>query len=391
MTKRAPGALAARYVALDAARVLAPGEVVWDARGRIVALRRPRGRVADVAVVPGLVNAHAHLQLDPLPRPARDFVAWIRAVLAQRGTTTPAGQRARARAALRDLIARGTTAIGEIDATGFAPALLAAAGVTGRCYRELTGFDVVARGAGAMVRERWRAAAAVLPRGLSPHAPYSVSPDLFRAAAARSRRLAIHCAEVPEEQQLLRTGRGPFADLLAGLGKLPAGYRPPGIGAVRWLEQLGVLRRGTLLIHCQELERGDAARIRAASAAIAVCPGTIEYFRRRPPPVERWLALGIPVALGSDSIASNTGLSMPAELARAARIWPMLSPAELLAMATSHGGRALGLPCGALARGRRADLVVVPARSNWPNTLAAFVHGELPLASVVVAGRRRGA
>ena len=385
------GRIAARLVAVAPDRWLARREIVWDGAGRIVALRRATGAVADVALVPGLVNAHAHLQIEPLARDERAFVPWVGAVMAARAATTPARERATLRAGLAQLLAGGATAVGDIDATGAATPALAAAAVRSRAYRELTGFHLDGAAARALVRERQARARGAMAPGLSPHAPYSVSPALFRAAAARARWLAIHCAELPEEQEFLRRGTGPFRALLERLGRLPAGFRAPGVGAVRWLERLGVLRAGTQLVHCQELERGDAARIAAAGASIAVCPGAIAWFRREPPDVPRWLARGIPVALGTDSRAGNAdGLSMRAALARAATMWPGLAPAELLAMATTHAAASLGLPgAGRLAVGGRADFVVVDAGADAAATLRGFVHAELPLRSVVCGGRRR--
>jgi cytosine/adenosine deaminase-related metal-dependent hydrolase len=382
--------LVAKYVALDASRILAPGLIEWDANGRIVALRRARSAQArealDVAVLPGLVNAHAHLQIDALPAAERRFLPWVGAVMKAREGVTTAAHRRQAKQSMRELLQSGTTAIGEIDSTGNTTAALRALPMAGRCYREVTGFHLMQREARHLVRERMPDATTSMLPGLSPHAPYSVSPDLMRAAAAATRNLAIHCAEVPEEQQFLRQGTGAFADLLHRLGRMPKDFVAPGCGAVRWLERLGVLRVGTQLVHCQELERGDAGRIAAAGATIAVCPGTIDYFGRTPPPVAQWLRRGIPVALGTDSRASNRGLSMRQELARAAELWPELRLEELFAMATVCGGKALNGPFGSLRRGRRADFVVVPASGSWSETLAGFVRDETPLMAVVLAG-----
>lgn len=390
--RRRAGALAARFVALSPERVLAPGLVRWDARGRIVSLRpvhRGEARlVQDCAVLPGLVNSHAHLQLPALARAERRFLPWVRQVLAARQGQTVAAMTAQAEAHLRELLASGVTAVGEIDSTGCTPAALRAVPVAGRCYRELTGYHLAGAAARAHARASWPQQPESMLPGLSPHAPYSVSADLFRAAAARARYLAIHCAELPEEQRFLRTGDGPFAALLATLGRLPEGHRPPGVGAVRHLERLGLLRPTTQLVHCQELERGDAARIARAGAAVVVCPGTIRYFGRTPPDVPGLLRRGVPVALGTDSRASNEAMSLRRELRLAAEMWPTLTPAALLRVATTHGGRALGGPFGALARGRRADLVVVPAASSWDATLEAFVHGAAPVEQTVLGGAR---
>lgn len=387
---RTGGSLAARFVVLGE-RTLEHAEVGWDARGRVCTIRKARGPVRDVCLIPGLVAAHCHLHIDALPAAPGSFVPWLGAVMARRATLRAAEEVSATRAAIRGLLRSGTTAVGDVDATGRAFAPLAGSPLTGRQYRELTGFHLDARAARALVRERELRPTGALAVGLSPHAPYSVSPALFRAAAARTRHLAVHCAEVPEEQQFLRGGTGPFAGLLASLGRLPADFRAPGVGAVRWLEQLGVLRPKTVLVHCQELERGDIARIAAAGATIVVCPGTIEFFGRVAPPVPRWLAAGIPVALGTDSRASNASWSMLDELRRAARLWPSLAPEQLLRLATTNGGRALDLPgVGRLGRGGRADFCVVPAAGSAAASVAALVHGAAPVLATYCAGRRFG-
>lgn len=379
--------LAARCILLAPGHELSPGEIVWDPAGRIVALRSPTGRVQDVCVLPGLVDAHVHLQIGPAA--PRTFLPWVRAVLAARAAETAAQQRGAARAAMRELLAEGVTAVAEIDATGRTMRALRGLGVAGRCYREVTGFHLDAAGAARLLRQHRPAARGDLGPGLSPHAPYSVSAALFAAAARASRWLAIHCAELPEEQRFLHTGKGPFADLLQELGRLPGGFRPPRVGAVRWLERCGVLRETTLLVHCQELERPDAARIAASGATIVVCPATIRWFRRAAPPVPAWLAAGIPVALGTDSRASAQQFSLRGSLAAAARLWPGLSPGQLFTMATTAAARALGRPgLGTLRVGGRADLLLVPARSDRASDhLAPFVHGGLPVARVFCNGR----
>jgi len=382
--------LRARHVWLGERGWLSPGELGWDAAGRLVVLRRARGRVDDLVVLPGLVDAHAHLQLEPLAVVERRFLPWVRAVLAARAGRSPRQDRRTAVAALRQLRAGGTTAVGEIDSTGQSPAAFAAVPLAGRCYQELTGYHLDASAARARIAERERPAGANCAAGLSPHAPYSASAPLIVAAHRRRRHLAIHCAEVPEEQEFLRRGRGPFAELLQQLGRLPAGHRPPGVGAVRHLRALGVLGPRTQLVHCQELERGDAALLAATRTPVVVCPGTIEWFRRTPPPVPGWLRAGIRVALGTDSRASNVDLSMPRELLRAARCWPGLAPETLLQMATAFGGVSLGRPrLGRIARGGRADLCALPAGTDAPaRALEEFVHGARRIAAVWLGGAR---
>ncbi|MCA8952427.1 MAG: amidohydrolase family protein [Planctomycetes bacterium] len=385
-----------RCALLAAGCELAPAELVWDAAGRILELRRARrgsGPIADQCVLPGLVDAHTHLQLDqPLanePAAPRDFVPWASAVMAARRDRSTAAHTAAARDAALARIAEGTTAIGEIDSTGCSPAALRATGIAGRCYQELVGYDLDRAGATRLVRQRRRPGALALAAGLSPHAPYSVSAALFRAAAAASGHLAVHCAETAEEQRFLRDGTGPFADLLRALGRMPRGAVPAGVGAVRWLARLGLLRASTQLVHCQELEPGDVEAIAASGAPVVVCPGTIEWFGRAAPPIADWLRRGVVVALGTDSRASNAAWTMRATLRAAARLWPELSPLRIFALATAAGGRALGRRLGTLQRRGRADLLALPATSDRAGDhLEAFVHGECAVAAVRVGGRR---
>lgn len=385
------GRLAARCVVLAPGRYLSPGEIVWDAAGRVLAVRRARGAVADLCILPGLVDAHTHLQIEPLAAPDSPdaFVPWARAVMAARAAQSPAALRAAARRAAQARLAEGVTAVGEIDSTGNSPGALAGLGLTGRCYQELTGYDLGAAAAVARVRERRRRGDAGLAAGLSPHAPYSVGAPLFAAAAQGHRWLAVHCAETPEEQHFLRHGEGPFAELLRALGKLPASHRAPGVGAVRWLERLGLLRASTQLVHCQELEPGDEELIAAAGGAIVVCPGTIAWFGRTPPPVPRWLARGIRVALGTDSSASNSTPSLRAAMRSAAAMWPELAPAQVFAMATATGAIALGRPgLGRLMPRGRADFLALRATSAAPTAqLEAFLHGDAAPSFVVAGGR----
>jgi cytosine/adenosine deaminase-related metal-dependent hydrolase len=357
-----------------------------------VALRPARGRVDDVALLPGLVDAHAHLQLPAMPTAPHSFLPWLQSVIQAMAETGAARLRANARRSLQLLGSDGCTAVGDIDSSGHSPGLLAAAGFGGRCYREVLGFDLDAPASRRLVRQRL-AGGGAFPAGLAPHAPYSVSPALFAAAARRARWLQIHLAESAEEVEFLRTGRGPFRDLLARLGRLPDGFRPFRRTPLEHLQALGLLRSGTLLVHCQHLAPGDTSAIAGSGAAIAVCPGTIRWFRRPPPPVGAWLRAGIRVALGTDSHASNAALSMPGELAAAAALWPGLSPSQLLAMATGHGGQALGRPgLGRLARGGRADLFRIAAGSvHADEVLAQFVHGKRPVLRTWNAGRPRPA
>ena len=335
------------------------------------------------ALLPGLVCAHAHLELsgihaERLPWRAGDsFAEWIRALLAQRG---PRGLRALQRDAVagaRLLAAGGTTCIGDIDSSGAGALALASAGPRGVCYRELLDAADPARTAPALTSLR-----RALPRrsrrleGISAHAPYTCSPALLAGVARlRERRampLAVHWAETEEERPYLLQNEGPLA------GMLPEG---PGRAGLALLAQAGLLGPRTALIHANHPARGEVAVVAASGSSVVHCPGTHEFFGREPFPLARWRRAGVPVALGTDSRASNTALDMCREMRLARAAWPGLAPSEVFAMATSAGARALGLAglVGALTPGAWAD-------ASWH-----VLDAESPRAMIeeVSAGRGR--
>jgi cytosine/adenosine deaminase-related metal-dependent hydrolase len=383
--------LRAAHVWCGPHRVWSPGYVRFDAAGRIEACGPSRGRATPWLIVPGLVNAHVHLQLPPLAGP-RAFVPWLRAVIASRRIATAATDAvAHTVRALRQLLDSGCTAVGEIDSLGTSPAILRQFGVAGRCYQELLGFDVDAGQARAQLQRRRVRGDRDCPRGWSPHAPYSCSPALLRAASRTGAHLAMHVGESEPELELLQSGAGPFRDLLRDLGRWRDPYRAPGLTPVAWLAAQGALHARMLIVHAQHTSPADLARIAAARASVVVCPPTLRYFDRPAPPVDRWLAAGVNVALGTDSAASADGpLSMLATLASARRLWPGIAPEQILTMATHAAARAIGRPAlGRIASGGRADLCCfrVPAGTSATAAIDLATRGELRLDTVWLAGR----
>lgn len=380
--------LRARLVWLAPGRAYCPGYIDVGG-GRIVGIGRTRRHaVPDHAILPGLINAHVHLQIPPLRRPRHRFLPWIEAVVHERARRTPGDHLSNARTALWRLLADGVTSVGEIDSTGQSPAALHSLRLSGVCYQEILGFDLRAAAARALVDRRRTCGTRDCVGGLSPHAPYSVSADLFRAARDTGSRLAIHVAETPEELEFLQTGGGPFRELLEGLGRLPAGYRAPGVGGIEFLDGLGMLGPRTLLVHAQHLFESEVERLARSRTPVVICPGTVDWFRRPRPPLSELLARRICVGLGTDSIASNDDLSIRREMGRVRRLWPGLAPDPVLAMATAAGGRCLARPgLGRLVVGGAADFVVVPMAGEAGDFLEEFTSGGLAPESTWLKGR----
>jgi cytosine/adenosine deaminase-related metal-dependent hydrolase len=293
---------------------------------------------------------------------------WIQALMALRRTGTPsdAVQRQAATAAVAEARARGTGAFGDIGNTVMAAEVLADAGLPAVLFHELIGF---ASGDGrAQAREgALRVIQAVRPPvkpGLAPHAPYSVSPDLFRAvadeAAAHSIPSSVHLAESREEVEFLMTGRGEIADTIKQLGAWNDAWSPPGVDPAEYLDRLGVLRPGLLVVHATQLSPPALSRLAERGCIIVSCPRSNRWVGAGDPPLDDFYASGAPVTFGTDSLASAPDLDMFAELA-VARALSKVPAAKLLESATLTAASALGFgdDLGSITPGKRAALLTV--------------------------------
>jgi len=370
-----------------------PCRVEWDDTGFVRTFEPGRSGPADLVtdvVIPGLVNAHVHLDLDRLPVEDTDFHSWIDRVIAMRAASDHASQVEVVERNLAALVASGTTAVGDIDGTGAGYAVLCESRVRATSYQELLGFDLDAEQASGLIASRTMESCARVRPGLSPHAPYSVSAALVRAAVASGLPVTMHVAETAEEVQFLTEGRGSFRGLLERLGKLPPGFEPPRVSPVRWLDSLGVLGPNLLLAHAHHVDADDIGRIARAGSPVVVCPGTVEYFGRTPPPVSKLLAAGVKVALGTDSLASNTALDVFGEMRRMRSLCPDLDSAAVLRAATDAGGNALGLPgAGRIGLGWPFDAVLLTDPPELePKRVTDWVTTACPApAEVLLAGR----
>lgn len=369
-----PFAVKARLVFLVSGPPLRDAAVTIDGE-RIVAVGAPArdGVVEDlgnVALVPGLVNAHAHLEYSELDAPLGErgiaFPDWIRRVIDYKRAT--GGPRAAAiERGLAECLRHGTTSLGEIASPGWPRGAFAAAPQSATVFLELIGLSperiaerlALARDHLALPGARWRA-------GLSPHAPYSVRfdalPEIVGVARAANAPLAMHLAESLEEYQLLRSGGGPFRELLEELNvwdetALPRRSRP--------LDYLAALAEGprTLVVHGNYLDAREISFLaeRARRMAVVYCPRTHDWFGHPRHPLPRLLAAGAAVALGTDGRASNPDLSLLAEMRFVAAHFPELPAADVLRLGTLAGAQALGRDreIGTLQAGKRADLVAV--------------------------------
>ncbi len=380
-----PVSLGARWVFPVASPPIEGGWVTVD-DGQIVAVGpapEPGAEhleLGEAALLPGLINAHAHLEFSlldmPLGQAGQRLPDWIREVIAYR-RNSGVDRRAAVAAGIVESRRRGVVAIGEI-ATGdwqfswYLPAIEC------ETLPRLTLFhESIGLAAEAVAEKRCEAqerlamqgdaAPSSIILGLSPHAPYTVSPALLRElaklAASHRAPLAMHLAESPEELELLATGTGPFRDLLAGAGINDLSMIPRGATAGDYLRMLLATDPAAdagprvLAIHGNYLspEEIEFAGQHRARLSVVYCPRTHAYFGHAPYPLHRMRAAGVRVVLGTDGRSSNPDLCILSEMRHAAAQHG-LPPADALAMITRDAAYALGCETelGTLEPGRRA-------------------------------------
>jgi cytosine/adenosine deaminase-related metal-dependent hydrolase len=377
----------ARWILPVTSAPIAEGAVLVGDDGRIAAvapaaaLEPQEGwrveELGEAALLPGLVNVHAHPELAMFRGALEDlcFRDWIlRLVGVKRAALGEADYAAAARWTLVEALRSGITTLAATESSGASAAALREAGLRGVVYQEVFGPDPNAaqdamatlRGAVACLREHESDLVRV---GISPHAPYTVSDRLFTAVAEFAREdglpLAVHAAESAIEHRLVMHGDGDFAPGLRARG---IATPPRGRSTIELLDRLGVLATRPLLIHCVRVDGDDLARIAGAGAAVAHCPVANARLGHGVAPYAAMVAAGVGVGLGTDSVASNNRLDLLEEariasvLHRAAAAGcDLLGPAELLRLCTLDGARALGLDgrIGSLEPGKDADLCAV--------------------------------
>jgi cytosine/adenosine deaminase-related metal-dependent hydrolase len=321
-----------------------------------------------VAILPGLVNAHTHLELswmrDQLP-PGDSMPAWAARLMALRGTVG-SEPREPMRHAVREARAAGTSLVGDVTNTLAAYDALADSGLAGAVFRELLGFNapdpaqIVATTQGQL--DALRPIEQLRP-SIVPHAPYSVSPELFRAIAraAVDKPLSVHLGESPDEIRFLQNGTGAWRELLGKLGAWNDAWRPPACGPAEYLERMGLVNERLLAVHCTHMNDSELGRLARAGSTIVTCPRSNAWTGAGTPPIERFFASGARVAIGTDSLASVRDLNVFTEMAEVRRLAPAVPAARILSAATSAGAAALGFgnEFGAIQAGRRADLIAV--------------------------------
>ncbi|MBN2405552.1 MAG: amidohydrolase family protein [Coriobacteriia bacterium] len=384
---------------LEHGAVLISGNRIHDVDTKDALVARHPGAVLrdhpGCVIMPGLVNAHTHLALTALHGvvpPDKDLPSWIdritRVILSLNGDDFAASA---AEGASQCLLG-GTTVAGDIV---YGPESTAAAGDTGLggvYFWEVLGINASRlpetlqklEFPGTPVEEcppRMRC-------GLSPHTPYTSGPELLKAMKRTADELripfCIHAAESSAELQLLKAGTGPFASKAE---RLAQGFQPPRMGAIRYLDSLGVLD-DAIVVHCVHLQAGESHLLARKSRGVVLCPRSNALLGNGEPPVRKLLDAGVRIALGTDSAASNTDLDLFAEARVLKEIEPSLTASQLVLMMTETGADVLGLGdrFGRLKIGYNADVIAMKIGDTGHPLEALVSSGAAHNVKAVVSG-----
>jgi len=369
----------------DAAVAVEDGRVRWVG----AASEAPAGEVRDLGpgvLLPGLVNAHCHLELSHMAGRlggAAGFVDWVERLVTTRPQDPPDVVRRRASAGIQELEDTGTAGVGDVSNALAHLDLLARSSLRARVFFELIGWDPET--AAKVIEGAHSRLAGVEPAervmvSLAAHAPHSVSAPLLRAMADSGGVSALHLAESPHERRFLH-GRDPeWSAFLArrGLGHVP--FVPPHLSPVGYLDRLGVLHPGLVAAHAVQVDEGDCAVLAARGVAVVLCPRSNQALDVGLAPVPELRAAGVRLSMGTDSLASVPSLDLWEDVLALHRAFPSLEPEWLVRTATQGGAEALGFSdLGRIAPGAEAAFAFTEAPPSLADPLAFLLSGEARL------------
>jgi cytosine/adenosine deaminase-related metal-dependent hydrolase len=316
-------------------------------------------------IIPGAVNAHAHLGFRRHDAPeGGTFSGWL-AKLIDRLPEKEAWTAEAARNSAREAIEAGTTFMAESSPYGECLPQLAESGLAGTVYAEFFPHEIgTPEEAVEFIIDKVRKLREGLPERVdaqvSVHSPYTVDPESSRLAARRTReegwRLAIHLSESPEEVEFVRDGTGPLTDIF---GRNDWGG--VGVSPVRYAESIELLAPTTIAAHLATgVSEEDIEVLARTGVAAAHCPRSNEYLGCGVSPVPRMIERGVRVGMGTDGLWSSPSMNLFEETLFAVKLHGF-DGATGLRLATLEGARSLGIEAetGSLEAGKWADLAVI--------------------------------
>ncbi len=361
--------------------------------------------LGETVMLPGLINAHCHLDytgMAGLWPPPKKFTDWIPRMLAAKAEWSYTDYARSWLNGAKMLLQTGTTTVGDIEATPeLLPDVWEATPLRILSFLEMTGvrskreperiIGDALRQINSLAHPRCRAA-------LSPHAPYSTSPELLRLSGIVAREdnlpITIHVAESAQEFEMFSLARGEMFDWLKKNGRdnSDCGHGTP----VRHLESAGLLGKNLLAVHVNYLDDNDFGLLARRGVSVVHCPRSHVYFRHQPFPLEKLAAAKVNLCLGTDSLATVTrlgkeklSLDLFLEMQQLARTYPEVSPKTIVRMATVNGAKALGRAgqAGQLAKNALADLIAIPFQGKTRDIYESVVHHASTISASMIDGQ----
>lgn len=357
-------------------------------------------------IMPGLVNAHTHLELTHFPAwklrkdldylPKR-YVEWIQQVVKIKRALLPGETEHSVREGMRLCLESGTTSVGDILSDFSLAPLYRDAQLAGRVFLEAIGHDpVLCENLLRRIETTLDTFAGSLLPAISPHTPHTVSPQLLQAlhalAVNRAVPKAIHLSETADEASFMHDTTGEIAELIYPMAHweqyLP---HPMYTTSTRFLCDLGVLDRSTIAVHAVHVTVDDVRLLKENGCSVVLCPRSNDRLFVGTAPHKLLKSAGVPLGLGTDSLASNDSLSLWDEVRYLQQqAQGVFRAEELIAMATIGGARALQIEAsaGSLEPGKRADFQVLSCGSVSETSVHAALLAKGRLEQVYVAGER---
>ena len=355
--------------------------------------------LGEVILLPGLVNAHCHLDytdfVGAIPTP-RSFTDWINAIVDLKKDVDDAAHRESWLHGAAQCLRHGTTTLGNIETRpDLLPELWAATPLRVASFLELIVTRAQSDTAQAVADATNWIASHKPPSGhagLSPHAPYTTNPDLLEACAATDLPMAMHLAESAEEDEMFRQGSGPLYERLAAAGREMAdcGRGSP----IAHANRSGLLSENLIAIHGNYLDNDDIHLLAENHVSLVHCPRSHAYFGHAPFRAEALRTAGVNLCLGTDSLATmragDAELSLFEELRAYCGAFPDSVDLEtLLQCVTVNPARALGMAgqVGELAVDAFADLMTLPFDGPIEFAMEAIVNHAGPAQRVMLYGK----
>ncbi len=348
------------------------------------------------AIVPGFVNTHTHLDLTHLHKCINyngDFTDWIRQLVNIKKDWTKSDSLSSIRSGIKSSLESGTTTVADITRDGLALEELQKSKIRKTLFYEL--IDFYPDNAESTIDNFKNIFKDVklndlLSIGIFPHAPYTVSEELYRRCKSVSRELgfsiATHISETIDEANFLKRGAGNFVSLLRDFDMLN-NWKPPGLRPVNYMKNIGFLENGCILVHCNYLTGEEVDQIEESNSTIVFCPRSHKYFRHKDHPFYKLENRDINIALGTDSLASNGSLSILDEMKYIYTQHKNAKPQDILYMGTIAGATALRLNnmIGRLEEGYYADIAVIDFKKEMVSNIydGIFSQGSECVLTVV--------